>query len=61
MKKVKSNAVFIAAIIGELCVLACYFFFYEEIAFLYYNIIGCTLVVSIAWLLSFFEKENAQG
>jgi solute:Na+ symporter, SSS family len=61
MKKVKSNAVFIAAIIGELCVLACYFFFYEEIAFLYYNIIGCVLVVSIAWLLSFFEKENAQG
>lgn len=59
MKKVKGNAVFIAAIIGELCVLACYFFFYEEIAFLYYNIIGCVIVVALAWVTSMFDKSEA--
>lgn len=61
LKSVKSNAVFIAAIIGESVVLACYFFFYEEIAFLYYNIIGCVVVVVIAWLLKFLDKERSKG
>lgn len=56
LKSVKSNAVFIAAIIGETTVLACYFFFYEEIAFLYYNIIGCVVVVVFAWLLRFLDR-----
>jgi len=56
LKSVKSNAVFVAAIIGEATVLACYFFFYEEIAFLYYNIIGCVVVVVFAWLLSFLDR-----
>ncbi|GIL21500.1 MAG: hypothetical protein BroJett042_00130 [Bacteroidota bacterium] len=57
LKSVKSNAVFVAAIIGEATVLACYFFFYEEIAFLYYNIIGCVVVVLLAWLLRFLDKQ----
>ncbi len=59
LKSVKSNAVFIAAIIGETTVLACYFFFYEEIAFLYYNIIGCVVVVVFAWLLRFLDRSKA--
>lgn len=58
LKSVKSNAVFIAAIIGESVVLACYFFFYEEIAFLYYNIIGCVVVVVVAWLLKFLDSNE---
>lgn len=57
LKSVKSNAVFVAAIIGEATVLTCYFFFYEEIAFLYYNIIGCVVVVLLAWLLRFLDKQ----
>ncbi|MBX2917039.1 MAG: sodium:solute symporter [Cyclobacteriaceae bacterium] len=59
LKSVKSNAVFVAAIIGEATVLACYFFFYEEIAFLYYNIIGCVVVVLFAWLLRFLDNANS--
>lgn len=59
LKSVKSNAVFVAAIIGEATVLACYFFFYEEIAFLYYNIIGCVVVVVFAWLLRFLDRSKA--
>lgn len=57
LKSVKSNAVFVAAIMGEATVLTCYFFFYEEIAFLYYNIIGCVVVVFLAWLLRFLDKQ----
>jgi SSS family solute:Na+ symporter len=47
-KRVKSNPVFWAAIMAESTVLACYFYFYEEIAFLYYNIIGCGVVVLLS-------------
>lgn len=61
LKSVKSNAVFIAAIIGEATVLACYFFFYEEIAFLYYNIIGCVVVVVLAWLLKPLDHAGKEG
>ena len=48
IKRVKSNAVFWAAAIAESVVLACYFYFYQEIAFLYYNIIGCGVVVLLS-------------
>lgn len=56
---IKSNAVFIGAVLAELVVLACYFFLGDEIAFLYYNIIGCILVmgVGIAAQLSFGREK----
>ncbi|MBL7861752.1 MAG: sodium:solute symporter [Cyclobacteriaceae bacterium] len=57
VKSVQSNAVFVAALIGESAVLICYFFYYEEIAFLYYNIIGCVVVVVISWLLKFLDSQ----
>jgi len=56
MKVIRGTSVFIAAVIGELAVLACYFFYYDEIAFLYYNIIGCVLVVMVAWIAHLFDK-----
>ncbi len=60
IKQVKSNAVFWAAIIAEGSVLGCYFYFYEEIAFLYYNIIGCVMVVLLSIVFQLFnsDKEN---
>lgn len=58
LKSVRSNAVFIAALIGEAVVLACYFFYYEEIAFLYYNIIGCVVVVVVAWLINLLYSKG---
>jgi Na+/proline symporter len=61
LKKVRSNAVFWAAIAGETVVLICYRFYYDEIAFLYYNIIGCVVVVGLSLFLQvlFKEKEKA--
>jgi solute:Na+ symporter, SSS family len=61
LKKVKSNAVFMAAVIAEAAVLACYFYFYEEIAFLFYNIIGCVIVVVFALLFQLFDKEKSSS
>lgn len=58
IKYVKSNAVFWAALVAEAVVLICYFYFYEEIAFLYYNIIGCGVVIilSLAFQRIFPER-----
>lgn len=61
LKKVGSNAVFWSALVGEFVVLTCYLFFYDEIAFLYYNIIGCTVVVVLALIIQSLSgsKEKA--
>lgn len=61
LKKVRSNAVFWSALVGESVVLTCYLFFYDEIAFLYYNIIGCTVVVALALIIQWISgsKEKA--
>jgi len=51
IKRIKSNAVFYAAIVSELIVLICFFFFYEELAFMYYSIIGCLVVLVLSFVL----------
>ncbi len=49
VKWIKGTPVFIAALIAELFVLYC--FFYTEIAYLNFNLIGCAMVVIISMLL----------
>jgi SSS family solute:Na+ symporter len=49
LKKVKGTAVFIAALVAEAVVFYC--FFYSDIAFLLYNIIGCVTVIVVATAL----------
>ena len=56
LKKVTGTPTFIAAIIAEIVVLYCYLF--TEIPFLWYNVIGCFIVVLGAFLLSKFFKVN---
>lgn len=63
-KKVGSNAVFIAAVIGELLVIA--FFLLDKynvigLGFLWLNVVGAVAVVALAWLLQFFfgKREEA--
>lgn len=58
-KSVKSDAVFWAAIIAESCVLTCYFYFFDDIAFLYYNIIGCLVVVLFSVVFQFLFNSHA--
>jgi Na+/proline symporter len=56
-KKVGGHATFIAAIIAELSVLACYFF--TEIPYLWFNVIGCVVLIALAHLMNplFAEKQ----
>jgi SSS family transporter len=57
VKRVQGTAVFWAAILAELVVLYCYFF--TDLAFLLYNIIGCVIVVVAGLMLQLFLKPRA--
>jgi Na+/proline symporter len=57
-KNIRGNATFIAAIIAELTVLACYFF--TEIPYLWFNVIGCLILVSLAHLMNPLLPEKKQ-
>jgi SSS family transporter len=49
-KKIGGDATFIAAIVAEAVVLACFFF--SEIPYLWFNVIGCAVLIAIAHLLN---------
>ena len=49
-KRIRGHATFIAAIIAELTVLACYFF--TEIPYLWFNVIGCLILVALAAVMN---------
>lgn len=51
-KKIGSNATFIAAIIAEIIVLACYFF--TEVPYLWFNVIGCVILITLAHIMNPF-------
>lgn len=56
-KKIGGNATFIAAIIAELTVLGCYFF--TEIPYLWFNVIGCVLLIILAHIMNpLFVAKN---
>lgn len=55
-KRVKGGAAFYAALIAEACVLACFFF--TPISFLWYNVVGCVLVVGFSLLFNLFRPKG---
>ncbi len=56
-KKIGGSATFYSALIAEIVVMACYFF--TEIPYLWYNVIGCVLLIILAYLINpFFEKSS---
>ena len=59
LKKIKGTAVFIAAIISEIII--CVMGFYEVIAYLWLNAIGCFLVIIIAMLISLAIREKTEN
>jgi Na+/proline symporter len=56
-KSVKGTAVFIGALTGEAVVLYCFQF--TSIAWLWYNVIGCFVVVGVGIILSAFKINKA--
>jgi len=59
VKHVKGTAVFIAALLAEGVVFYC--FFYTDIAFLLYNIIGCAVVMGVAVLIQSIQSATLKS
>lgn len=59
VKYVKGTAVFLAALVAECAVFYCYF--YTDIAFLLYNIIGCVIVVTLSVLLQSIQSATGKS
>jgi len=57
LKKIRGNAVFIAAIITE--ALICILGYYGVVAYLWLNAIGCILLILIAWLINLVVPANS--
>ncbi|PJJ84098.1 sodium:solute symporter [Mucilaginibacter auburnensis] len=58
IKRVKGSSVFIAAVLSEIIICICGY--YEVVAYLWLNAIGCILVIALALLANLFfeDKEN---
>lgn len=54
-KKVSGTPTFYAALTAELVVLYCYFF--TDIPFLWYNLIGCMIVIILAYFFNYFGQK----
>jgi solute:Na+ symporter, SSS family len=57
-KSIRGAATFYAAIITEVLVFA--LFYFTSIAFLWYNVIGCLLVILIAWIFNIFLQPDPE-
>ena len=57
LKFLKSTAVFWSAIVAELVIL--YLYFYTDVAFLLYNIIGCGVVIGLAFVFQFVQNMKS--
>jgi SSS family transporter len=57
LKKIRGNAVFIAAVIAE--ILICILGYYQVVAYLWLNAIGCILVILIACAVQIFFPKPA--
>jgi Na+(H+)/acetate symporter ActP len=56
LKKIQGTPTFIAALVAEFVVIYCFIF--TEIPFLWFNLIGCLLVIVLSFLFNnFFRKE----
>jgi SSS family transporter len=57
LKKVKGRAVFYAAVVSEIIVLICFWF--NKDAFLWYNPLGCGLVMIFGWIIERLAPQPA--
>ncbi|MBS1829937.1 MAG: sodium:solute symporter [Acidobacteria bacterium] len=57
VRRVKGTAAFCGVVAGEAAIFYCFFF--TKISFLWYNVIGCLVVLMVAMLLSWREAERA--
>jgi Na+/proline symporter len=58
IRYVKSEAVFIAAVLAQSGVLLIFFLYEKSVGFLWYNFIGCSLVVALGILFQFLMPKS---
>jgi solute:Na+ symporter, SSS family len=58
-KKIKGGAVFYSALLAEFTVLGCYFL--TNIPYLWFNVIGCAVLIILAHLINPFFNKNRQN
>jgi Na+/proline symporter len=58
LKKIRGNAVFFAAVLTQTSILILYQFQSNSISYLYFNVIGCGMVMGLAFLFSLFEGNK---
>ena len=56
LKKIRGTAVFIAAVLSEIIICICGY--YEVVAYLWLNAIGCLLVIGLALILNLFFEDK---
>jgi Na+/proline symporter len=56
-KRVNASGAFHGVLAGEAAIFYCFFF--THIAFLWYNVVGCLVVILTGWLLSFRRQPSA--
>ena len=56
LKRVGGTAVFVAALVAEVAVVACFLF--SDISFLWYNVVGCLGVIVVSLLLTAFGNRT---
>lgn len=57
IKRVGGNAVFIAALIAQTIVL--YFYFYTDLAYLWFNVVGCGAVIIISLIIEIVKNKSS--
>ena len=57
IKYIKGNAVFFGAVVGQLVVL--YYYFFSEMAYLWFNVLGCFLVILTGLLAQFIKNSRS--
>lgn len=61
-RRLRGTAVFVGAVVAELAVLACHVLTvngYLDLAYLWYNVIGCVLVIAVAFAVQPFLRASA--
>ncbi len=59
-KKGNALAVFFGAILAQIIVVILFFLYSEDVAYLWYNLIGCTLVIGLSMAFSLVLKNGAE-
>lgn len=58
LKFVKGKSVFIAAIIAQVTIIVLFIFFNDAISYLYYNVIGCGLVMILSAVMAAISRKD---